>query len=187
MASEKNLNAVFTDIANAIREKKGTTDQIKPINMAEEIVNLPSGGGDIDWSEIGYSGTPQPIIDNFEYSKKIAREWNSSTTSVVKKYYQDRKLVFFPFVDTSNITNMSEMFYYCSSLISVPLIDTSKVTNMFSMFTGCSKLTTISPINTANVENMKSMFQNCSSLKTIPILILQRLPIFLLCFRLVTN
>ena len=47
MASEKNLNAVFTDIANAIREKKGTTDQIKPINMADEIMNLPSGSGGI--------------------------------------------------------------------------------------------------------------------------------------------
>ena len=40
MASEKNLNAVFTDIANAIRKKKGTTKKIKPINMATEITNL---------------------------------------------------------------------------------------------------------------------------------------------------
>ncbi len=43
MASEKNLNAVFTDIANAIRKKKGTTKKIKPINMATEITNLSGG------------------------------------------------------------------------------------------------------------------------------------------------
>ena len=35
MASEKNLNAVFTDIANSIRSKKGTTNAIQPINMVD--------------------------------------------------------------------------------------------------------------------------------------------------------
>ena len=38
MASEKNLNAVFTDIANAIRGKKGTTDQIKPTLKAHSTL-----------------------------------------------------------------------------------------------------------------------------------------------------
>ena len=33
MASEKNLNAVFSDIANSIRSKKGTTASIQPINI----------------------------------------------------------------------------------------------------------------------------------------------------------
>lgn len=35
----------LTDIANAIREKNGTTDKMKPGAMVETIANLPSGGG----------------------------------------------------------------------------------------------------------------------------------------------
>ena len=40
MASKNNLNAVFTDIANAIRDKKGSVNTIKPINMADEILTI---------------------------------------------------------------------------------------------------------------------------------------------------
>lgn len=46
MASENNLTAVFTDIANAIRDKKGSVNTIKPINMADEILTISSGGED---------------------------------------------------------------------------------------------------------------------------------------------
>ena len=43
MASENNLTAVFTDIANAIRDKKGSVNTIKPINMADEINSIQVG------------------------------------------------------------------------------------------------------------------------------------------------
>ena len=42
MASEQNLSSVFTDTANAIREKTGKTDKIKPINFADEIKSISS-------------------------------------------------------------------------------------------------------------------------------------------------
>ena len=46
MASEKNLNAVFSDIANSIRSKKGTTNTIQPINMASEIDSIETGSSE---------------------------------------------------------------------------------------------------------------------------------------------
>ena len=46
MVSEKNLNSIFSDIANAIREKTKTSDLIKPYDMAEKI-NEMSGSVDI--------------------------------------------------------------------------------------------------------------------------------------------
>ena len=46
MASEKNLKSIFSDIANAIREKTKTSDLIKPYDMAEKI-NEISGPVDI--------------------------------------------------------------------------------------------------------------------------------------------
>ena len=52
MASEKNLNAVFTDIANSIRSKKGTTGTIQPINMASEIDSIETGSVDTRFKEM---------------------------------------------------------------------------------------------------------------------------------------
>lgn len=48
MASQNNLTAVFTDIANAIRDKKGSVATIKPINMADEILTI----GDTNFKDL---------------------------------------------------------------------------------------------------------------------------------------
>ena len=40
MKENLNLNTVFTNIANAIREKTNTSDLIKPNDMAEKINNI---------------------------------------------------------------------------------------------------------------------------------------------------
>lgn len=40
------LNEVMKETADAIREKKGTTDKIAPINFAEEIKGITAGGGE---------------------------------------------------------------------------------------------------------------------------------------------
>ena len=42
----ENIVELLTDVADAIRVKKGTTDKINAQNFADEIKNLPSGGGD---------------------------------------------------------------------------------------------------------------------------------------------
>lgn len=47
MAKNDNLKDFVTDLADAIREKKGTTDLINPQDFADEIRNLPSGGGEV--------------------------------------------------------------------------------------------------------------------------------------------
>lgn len=44
MASKKNLFSIFTDIANAIRNKKGTTEELKPYDMADEINSISTEG-----------------------------------------------------------------------------------------------------------------------------------------------
>lgn len=44
MAKTDNLIDYLTDIADAIREKKGTSDLINAQNFADEIKNMPQGG-----------------------------------------------------------------------------------------------------------------------------------------------
>lgn len=45
------LNEVMKETADAIREKKGTTDLIAPVNFAEEIRGISAGGGGSGESE----------------------------------------------------------------------------------------------------------------------------------------
>ena len=40
------LNETMNEIADAIREKKGTSEKIAPINFAEEIKSISAGGGE---------------------------------------------------------------------------------------------------------------------------------------------
>lgn len=45
MAKNNNLTDFLTDVANAIREKKGTSDPINPQNFSDEIASIETGGG----------------------------------------------------------------------------------------------------------------------------------------------
>ena len=161
-------------------------------------VNIQGGGGgDLDFTQIGYTRTPQEMVDDFNYSKNIYDSWDSSITSRYRAFYGDIKLVYFPFVDTSNVTSMSNMFNGCTRLYSVPSLNTSKVTTMNWMFYDCQSLSSLDVSNwdtskvtdmsytfhrcsgltsldvskwdTSNVTNMKNMFQNCSKLTSLDV------------------
>lgn len=181
MASEKNLNAVFTDIANAIRGKKGTTEQFQPINMAEEIVNLPSGGGKTIELSVTKNGIYVPD-EGTTYSKVSVSVPQTAESGTLKALFDATKSCYYTFYkyelsnidriisysDTSNVTNMRSMFNNATTLISIPPFDTSKVTNMSEMFYYCQQLVTIPRLDTSNVTNMSMMFYYCMQLSDIP-------------------
>lgn len=52
------LKPLFKDIADAIREKDGTTGQIKAANFPARIRALPAGGGDIELESITVAAPP---------------------------------------------------------------------------------------------------------------------------------
>ena len=128
-----------------------------------------SGGGGLDWSAIGYSGTPQVIEDGYNYAVEIKNNWTPSI-NLTMRYSYDYNLSFMPFVDTSIATTMQSMFSYSYGLISVPLLNTSNVTNMREMFRGCRALKTVPQFDTSKVTNIYGMFYDCSLLKTLPLL-----------------
>ena len=63
MAKTDNLTDFLTDVANAIREKKGTTGTINPQDFSSEIASIESGGGAVvsasisDVNFLDYDGT----------------------------------------------------------------------------------------------------------------------------------
>ena len=147
MASKKNLNAVFTDIANAIRDKKGSEETIKPINMAEEIANIPQGG-----------------------SLKTLLDTTKSAFYLISSYHGTSVDGLISYSDTENVTNFGYMFLGCDNITTVPLLNTSKATNMSNMFGNCAKLTEIPALDASKCTvtgHLDYMFSGCKSLKTI--------------------
>ena len=144
MPSENNLSAVFTDIANAIREKSGSTEQMKPVNMADNITAIKTS------------------------SLKTLLDATTSTYYLFNEYKGDNFADLITYNDTSNVIKMVSMFNYCTNLTSAPLLNTAKVTSMRGMFYACNKLISVPSYDTTNVKDMNSMFAMCSQLTTIP-------------------
>lgn len=95
-----------------------------------------------DFSRIGYTSENTTLLQQFEdaiaYSEEKARTFTPSKAT--SHFKSDKRLMFAPMVDTSNVKNMYYMFSNCSALTTIPQLDTSNVTNMNNMFNACSAL-----------------------------------------------
>ena len=67
MARTNSLTNYLTDVATAIKYKKGDNAPIIASNFDTEIENLPSGGE--DWTDIGYNNEPQSITNIHNITK----------------------------------------------------------------------------------------------------------------------
>ena len=191
MARTNTLGNFLTDVADAIRKKKGTTDTILASNFDTEIASIESG---VDINEYlsdtitkGTSSSGGWLKTIIKLRSPLTVEGNSAEymfygcllnelpqldTSNVKDmtsmFEGCKNLTTIPQIDTSNVTRMNQMFYHCSNLTTIPQIDTSMVGSTTYMFGYCSNLTTIPQIDTSSLSNMAYMFYNCTNLTTIP-------------------
>ena len=194
MAKNDNLSDYLLDIANAIREKKGTSEPINAQDFSSEIASIETGGGGGGTAPSRPSWTGHADAEGLKaigwtdediaYYQEHGVNWNAEDDEYHKvtddnkalygvltadniSTYKDR-IVYLPKIDTSGKTSMVRMFYYCRSLVSIPQLDTSKVTNMGSMFYDCCSLVSIPQLDTSNVTNMYEMFYDCYALVSIP-------------------
>ena len=173
MARTDTLPHFLTDVADAIREKKGTSETIQASDFDTEIENLPSGGGGLDWSVIGFNGEPTQVINtknqinsDYNYAKEIQDTW-VPTENLGNKYYSNTTISYMPTVDTSITTNMRSTFWGCRNLYGIASLDTSNVTDMYQMCRNCSNLIDFPLINASKLtsDGKKSeMFANCHKL-----------------------
>ena len=183
----ENIVELLTDVADAIREKKGSTEKINAQRFADEIRNLPSGGGNkwtghadaeglraIGWTDedIAYyqeNGVNWNEEDD-EYHK--VNEDNKALYGVVTMdnivLYKNR-IFYLPKIDVSEKTSMEGAFAACESLVAIPKLDTSNVTDMTRMFDSCHSLVCVPLLNTQKVTTMTRMFTYCCSLKSVPL------------------
>ena len=191
MARIDNLTNFLSDVASAIREKKGTTGTILASNFDTEIASIESG---VDINEYlsdtitkgtsSSGGWLKTIIKlrspltvegtSAEYMfygcplNELPQLDTSNVKDMTSMFDGCKNLTTIPQIDTSNVTRMNQMFYHCSNLTTIPQIDTSMVNSMTYMFGYCSNLTTIPQIDTSSLGNMAYMFYNCTNLTTIP-------------------
>ena len=202
---QNNLNTakqVLVDNISAKGVSVTTADTLTDI--ANSVLDIPQegGGGTVvgdaitDWSTIGYEEVPQSVNDGWTYAKQIYDNWDSSITYRNQAFKSDTQLVYFPAVDTSNVTDMGNMLNGCNNLLvfpknidtsnviqmygmlqycyNLPLLDvsnwdTSKVTSMSRMLYSCRSLTSLdlSSLNISNVTSLESMFYDCNKLTSI--------------------
>ena len=169
------IKTIFTDIANSIRAKKGTTNTIQPINMAEEIDGIstgitPSGKIEItNTEEINVTNyeTAQVVDSNLSAENikegvsilgKVGTFKGGSSENRLKKLLDTTKSASYLFRKYTG-TSVDDLISYS---------DTENVTDISSMFYYCPNLQTIPQLNTSNVTDMSYMFRDCSNLQTIP-------------------
>lgn len=170
MGKNNNLDEFLTDVADAIREKKGTEDKMNPQDFSDEIKGIHEEVDMLGFTKIGYTKENNGgIKEAIDYAYNLAKGWNPDG-STMQMFRENKSLVFLPMIDTSNVTNMAYMFYRCKVLTTIPQLDTSNVVDMNNVFSDCSALTTIPRLDTSNVVNMGGMFTGCSALTTVPLI-----------------
>lgn len=181
MSKENNLTDFLVDVADAIREKKGTTEKINPQDFSEEIKNLPSVGVANTFGEVMKdSGLGTSIVKRIECSP--------GTTTIADKAYQ--YLTFIESVDLpDSITSIgSYAFRGCASLRSIRF--PKKITFIPDYFVAQTSVANIelldsivglgeaafymTPLTTIYIPNsVKEIgswcFESCSSLKSVHI------------------
>ena len=168
MARTDTLRHFLTDVANSIRNKKGTTDTIIASNFDTEIDSIETSVGKYAPRFISFRDYNKMDLDY-----EISNIDTSNVTDMKYMFLNCKKLTSLDLsnFNTSNVIDMSSMFSNCSNLTSLGLsnFNISKVRNMSNMFSNCSNLTSLdlSNFNISDVTNISSMFYNCSNLTSL--------------------
>ena len=163
------LKETKASIAQSITAKGGTLSNPSDFSSySVAIDNLPSSGGGLDFSVIGYDATPEPFKSGLEYAKQIKDTWDSSITNCGSKYDGDKQLYFFPVVNTANVTDMNYMFK-STNLLVVPDLNTSKCTDLSGTFLDCGSLlyADLSNWTLSKAIHVSDMFDSCKRVSTI--------------------
>lgn len=185
MAKNDNLTDFLTDVADAIREKKGISGSINPQDFASEIASIESGGGNgwtghadaeglraIGWTEEDITYYQENGVDwNAEDDHlHLVSEDNKELYGVLTadniSTYKDR-IVYLPKIDISNRTSANNLFKDCYYLVAIPALDWTNIGSLYSTFDNCVSLTSVAPIVAPGVYQMYRAFYQCSSLRKV--------------------
>lgn len=185
MAKNDNLKDFLVDLADTIREKKGTTELINPQDFASEIASIESGGGN-GWTGHADAEGLRAIgwtDEDIAYYQENGVDWNEEDdhlhlvsddnkalygvlTADNISTYKDR-IVYLPKIDISNRTSAFNLFKDCYYLVAIPALDWTNIGSLYTTFENCVSLKSVAPIVAPNVYQMYRVFYQCSSLRKV--------------------
>lgn len=175
MAEYTSLGDFFGAVANAIREKKGTTNKIVPINFPEEIASIETGGGSSGGSsldswiagettELTYNGETIATggfgYTNSTYLNKLTKFNGPNVKTIGSGAFYNRSEL-----TEVNLPNLEETvgwgaFYCCNGLTNVSF---PKVTKLHG-----GEFYEVRPLVNINIPNVEylgpSAFYTCINL-----------------------
>lgn len=177
-------------IGNAIREKTGKSDLLSLDDMATEITNLSTGGGDLPEEAYTITGECSYRFNNGAWDWFIRDYGNKITTvDMINPSYmfQSTDVEKIPFslnFDKSFDINLSYTFKGANNLTEIPEMNTNgaRLNNTDNTFFGCNNLRYLpediedwfdwsymdSLTNAYGGGQRHNMFQHCYSLRSIP-------------------
>lgn len=139
------LSEYLTNVADAIREIKGTSEKINAQFIPQEIKKIKSVG---KYLEI--VGSVSLFCHNYTIDARKVEQ-------------------VLDYDDTANITDFTRMFEEATKLDRVPNLNYSNGERFYLTFYGCSSLKEVNGFNTDNAIQMGDMFRKCSGLEKIDI------------------
>ena len=177
------LTDKLTNIANAIRQKGGTTEKLTLDAMPTAISALSTGGGGVeipdeifvisgDCSYWDYGGNWDSFISAY------ANKWSTNNIASGISMFNRSKLETIPFElnFTNSTCDCGNLFYGCINLKTIGKIVNMYPGNMSYMFYNCYKLRYLPQFENINLtyfqtyaySNGSSMVRDCYSLRSIP-------------------
>ena len=185
MSKENNLTDFLTDVADAIRNKKGTTDKINPQDFSDEIKSIKTstsmwtGHADVEglkaigWDDEDIAYYQEHGVNWMEEDDEYHKvsDDNKALYGVLTadniQEYKDR-IVYLPKIDFSGVKSAYKRFSDCTKMVAIPMIDTSNCAYFYYFFYNCYSLTCIPRLDTSKATNVGSMFRFCNSLTYVP-------------------
>lgn len=168
----------FKAIADAIREKKGTSDPIKATDFASEVLSIETGifpSGELEITESGkydvtnYASANVNIASSGEDMLQARVDLGNSCEKLFYGYPYST-MIDISRLKTGNATRMISMFESCQATsLDLSHLDTSNIKESYGIFKGCNALTSVNlnNWNTGKMINFGSLFYQCSKLKNL--------------------
>lgn len=176
MARVDNLSNFLSDVADAIREKKGTEETIQASDFDTEIASISSGADISEYfkSATNYSPTNQKPVYVDLIKKVPPFSVDNSVTSMGSYFEYCSGLIDVGKITFgNNITSLNNLFFRCSNLQTIDTSgwDTSGVTAFTAVFNYCTSLTSLdlSTLTSESATDFRNMFKNCTNLTHIDI------------------
>ena len=159
MSKQDNLHDFLVDIADAVREKKGTSEKINAQNLSSEIKNLPSGEDVNTFGEVMVDKTG----GGFYMVKRVV--FPEGLTEIKKNAYNTNQSIT-EFVIPNSVKRISDFAFYNAPIItSVDISEDSLLEYIGSYaFTNDSIATFVLPVGVKMIDTMT--FSGCKKLQS---------------------